>query len=68
MDGNDEEDNLSQALEYQNSLRHKLIFETWDQELEGEATGLSGGALADDCGWSERKMRHGAQRGRCTRV
>jgi hypothetical protein len=36
MDGNDAKDNLSQALEYRNSLRHEVVFDsTWDQELEG---------------------------------
>jgi hypothetical protein len=47
MDGNDVEDILSQALEYRCNLRRELVFNsTWDHELEGEATGQSGGALA----------------------
>jgi hypothetical protein len=32
MDGNDMKDNLSQALKYQNSLRHELVLDsTWDK-------------------------------------
>jgi hypothetical protein len=59
MDGNDTGDNLSQALEYRNSLRHELVFDsTWDQELEGEATGLSGGSLAG--GRNSLSARRGA--------
>jgi hypothetical protein len=54
MDGNDAKDNLSQALEYRNSLRHEVVFDsTWDQELEGGgATDLSDSALAGGRGSS----------------
>jgi hypothetical protein len=45
MDANDTEDILSQALEYQNSLRHELIFDSsWE---EGDAIG---GVLASGSG------------------
>jgi hypothetical protein len=44
---------FSEALEYRNSLWNELVFDsTWDQELEGEATSLSGGALANGRGSS----------------
>jgi hypothetical protein len=53
LDDNDVEDNLSQPLEYWNSLRHELVFDsTWDQELEGEAIRLIVAVLAGDHGLS----------------
>jgi hypothetical protein len=64
MDANDTEDILSQALEYWNSLRRELIFDSsWE---EGDAIGGvlasgSGGQGIDDQGGGVQGYGHAGQ-------
>jgi hypothetical protein len=62
MDGNDAEDILSQALEYEHTLRQELDFNLTGEQEE-ETTGQSGGAGADGQGAQGRNVAAGGADG-----
>jgi hypothetical protein len=62
MDGNDAYDILSQALEYEHTLRQGLDFNLTGEQEE-ETTGQSGGAGADGQGAQGRNVAAGGADG-----